>query len=301
VLKKEIDNGFVKETVNTDLIYLKDDARYLTESAINGDDKETGTISKECGLLTFEKDIFIKHNEGKFDLKNCSAEKKITFANPLDCVASKEINIFDYAGGTTETIQGDSEIKTVFKKTIVNVPFDEPIIQNSASYAMPLNEAINYLAQQFLLIQTDFSNEGYFVKYRLISIEPLYEFYSALDENGNSYYIENYKGHELKEIVVWQRIKSLIKYSDLWLQIPGETGYYLPLEPIEFKAPEIFTRYAEGPQITLPYNYVNYKAGTQNTLRPYLSLRPLYSLWALWASFTLWPLRSITTVTTRYN
>jgi hypothetical protein len=222
VLKKEIDNGFVKESVNTDLFYFKDDAKYLTESAIKGDDKETGTISKECGLLTFEKDIFIKHNEGKFNLKNCSAEKKLTFVNPLDCVANGEINIFDYKGGDLESIQGDIERKTY--NHFVN------------KFLGGLENFTTDMMLNFVGSYPDYSADGYFVEYIYISAEPTKQ--TLQDPTYGNYDI--YTGHEINIFVSYYRIKSSVKFSELWLPIPSSADFFFSIYPIiEYKSPAI--------------------------------------------------------------
>ena len=106
-LTKKIDNGFKVDSIDGEAIYEGDDHKYLVIAACNAYDQETGTISKMCGDLEFEKSIVIKHSEGTFDLQRCMTTKKVQIANELDCVTEKTINIFDYTATETNTIQGD--------------------------------------------------------------------------------------------------------------------------------------------------------------------------------------------------
>jgi hypothetical protein len=253
VLKKEIDNGFVKETVNTDLFYFKDDAKYLTESAIRGDDKETGTISKECGLLTFEKDIFIKHNEGKFNLKNCSAEKKLTFANPLDCVANGEINIFDYAGSEVKTIQG-------VLGSLVYGDVKDKYIGNYLS-VFTLDEILSFMGGV-----PDKSSLGYFVEYIRLSVFA--EIETKNDPTYGNY--DLYTGHKIELYVKYIRITDVIKHSDLWLPLPISEGvgfYFIGIPGYDWKAPiySEITTFEIGTTDT--YSNTVFEAGSNNVYK----------------------------------
>jgi hypothetical protein len=106
VLRKKVDNSFLVSEIETDLIYdNKDDFRTLIEASLKGEDKETGTLTVDCdGVI--EKDIHIKHSEGKYNLKQNIASKKLYLSSALDCLINEEINIFDYTGSPTKTIQG---------------------------------------------------------------------------------------------------------------------------------------------------------------------------------------------------
>lgn len=223
-LKKAIDNGFIKETIDTTLIYLDADHKYLTESATKGDDKEIGTLTQICGEDTFTKDIILKHNEGKFNLKECVTEKKITFANPLDCTANKEINIFDYSGSTTETIQGELE----------------RLLYGSQKLKYIGNYEVNYSLNEILSFMDgvpDKSALGYFVEHILITVNTQSE--EQTDPSYGKYY--QYIGHDIQLSVTYVRITDTIQHSELWQPLPPSEGvgfFFTGIPSYEWKAPE---------------------------------------------------------------
>lgn len=106
---KEIDGPFIKEKINTEISFLDTEYATLLAKTVQGEDREAGIVSKACGENLFSKDVYIKHNEGEFDMQLCEFNKKITFTNPLDCLIKKEINIFDYTSTLSKPTQGAIE------------------------------------------------------------------------------------------------------------------------------------------------------------------------------------------------
>ena len=222
-LTKVIDNNFLKETINSELLVTNsDDHSYLFESCINGDDKETGTIEKECGTETFTKDIYIKHNEGTFNLKECITEKKIAFANELDCLSNLDINIFDYKGSVTNTIQGD------LQKEIYGTQLFHFIGDYSVNFT--LNDALA-LVEGY----PDKSALGLFPEYISISAQPIQEQQS--DPSLGTYY--QYVHHDIQIVVNYIGAYSATQYNSDWHPHPTSGYFYSKFPVIQWKAPQI--------------------------------------------------------------
>lgn len=202
-LSKEIDNSFIVDTIEGDTLYSDADHRYLCELAIFGEDKSVGTATRECGDQTFTKNIFIKHNEGSFDLRKCETTKKITFENVLDCIVNKEINIFDYPRTDTNTFDSTVTIERegyTFNEFVQFGPGDYPL-------SLVLDKA-NILNRE---------DEGFYIEYGEIDcVVDVLELPSG----------DEYGGHLISGYVTYVRVKSSIQITGDWLLIPGDTDYY---------------------------------------------------------------------------
>jgi len=233
-LVKKIENNFINETIEGNVIYQDEKQKYLIESTINGYTQETGTLTKPCGDEIYTRDIKLSHKEGTFNLQKCRADKKIKFNTPLDCVAEGEINIFDYSASETETIQGvidtdsHSEVVLAFLEEGTNTLY---------------NFNINYLLS-FLQPIPDKSNEGYF--------ERLKQLFVIAGPIGGQFQIVLQVGYI--------RNRSSIQHTDKWVQIQGETDYYLPFAPIQWEAAK-YDYFLDTGNNNQLFTWVTYKAG----------------------------------------
>jgi len=201
-LTKEVDNNFIVDKIDSKVLYQDADHKYLVERAVTGDDSDFGTIEEECGVLTFTKNVHVKHNEGDFDLIKCETNKTIIFDNVLDCIANKTINIFDYTRVDTNTIQG-GEIERETVNFNVDVYFDQ----------------LNYTIDNVLtsISVEDRSNEGFYIESGVLSVGV-----RILETQFEDEYVT----HEVVGYVNYVRMKSVTKLSDDWILIPGEAEYY---------------------------------------------------------------------------
>jgi hypothetical protein len=235
-LSKKVENRYIVEGLEAE-IKIIDRAKYdyLLASTKRGDDRETGQIIVQCGNEDFEKDVFIKHNEGKFDLRNCIATKGPQLVNVLDCVADREINIFDYPQSSTNTLQGTIETFVYSESKLVVIEFNDDTLYNfNLNYLLSLMNPI-----------PDKKQEGYF------------ELYKAILVTGGT----TQAGTFIITIqVLYIRNRSSIKHTNDWVQIPNETDYYLPFRDISWGAPEydFFTDTVSGNKL---YTYVRYIGG----------------------------------------
>ena len=154
-LKKSVSNSFLKNDIETTVIYTGSDYEYLLNSTSIGDDKESGTIEVNCGGTTYTKAAILKHTEGKLDLNKCKFEKNITFENQLDCLLNNEINIFDYPVSETSTVVGDIQRESYFKTELIYV----------GEYTQELEDIYN-INKMLSIVGTypDKSAEGYVVE-----------------------------------------------------------------------------------------------------------------------------------------
>jgi hypothetical protein len=112
-VSKKIDDFGVVVEVDTDAIFDKENGyAVLLENTMQGNTKEPALITIPCANEDIEIDGYIGHNQGKVNFKSCRMEKSVKFENPIECIINKEINIFDYTPSTTETIQGEIEVRT---------------------------------------------------------------------------------------------------------------------------------------------------------------------------------------------
>jgi len=206
-LTKKVENRYIVEGMEAEMKII-DRAKYdyLLASTKRGDDRETGQIIVQCGSEDFEKDVFIKHNEGKFDLRNCIATKGPQLANVLDCVADKEINIFDYPQSQTKTLQGDIERK--FEQS-VKIAFIER--QDNGLLDIDLNGLLNIIGPQ-----VDHSSDGYEEFYKIVFVTS--------GPSGGSYQVGYY--------AAWIRVTSPTKLTNQWIFLSDENLYYYPFPPI---------------------------------------------------------------------
>jgi len=212
-LSKSIDNTFVKSEINTELKLYALDHDYLLKERLAGNDKEIGTISHDCENQVFEKDVFISHNEGTFDLKHCITTKKLNFGNPLDClIGVNKINIFDYPAGVTQTVQGD----------LVRQSYGQQLLVYLGDESMP------YTLEQIILALggiPDRTLAGFAVEYVQITAIPSYDTSNA----GEDTYI----GHDCQMIISYIGSFSTTQFDNNWIENPLFPGNYW-LNPILF-------------------------------------------------------------------
>lgn len=250
-LKKVIENRFISEKIDADdLIYDNNhDFNYLLESTANGDDLDEGVIQEDCEGEIFEKDIFIKHNNGIFNLKECIATKPLSFKNVLDCVANSELNIFDYPASQTTTIQGQVDTDTYSFTTVHFIGDQENTITLD-------------LLQGIVGSYPDKSNLGFYPEFISYLAEPLAD--DLIDDaTGTGIEYQQYSGHKVVIFVKYIRIRSSVKHSSLWIPIPSSLDFFYSQVPaLTFGA-------SESRQIV--FQNVNYytqfevKAGKLNT------------------------------------
>ncbi|MFZ1786701.1 MAG: hypothetical protein WAT92_00255 [Saprospiraceae bacterium] len=212
-LVKSIDNTFVKAEIQTDIKFTGDDHVYLFGERLAGSDKEIGTLTHDCENQVFEKDVFISHNEGTFDLKRCVTTKKIKFGNPLDClIGVNKVNIFDYPAGITNSVQGNLTRNLYgLQKYIFLGNYNQPYTLDqiiSEVGAIPDRTSIGYAIES-------------------ITVSAVPETTLVVIESGgstNSY--ERYNGHNCKITVSYVGSFSTTKFNDDWLEDPNSPGNY---------------------------------------------------------------------------
>lgn len=202
-LVKSIDNTFVKSEIQTDLNFIGEDHDYLFRERLAGSDKEIGTLTHECEDQTFEKEVFISHNEGIFDLKRCVTTKKLIFGNPLDClIGLNKVNIFDYNAGVTNTVQGELEYRNYSEVVTVTIEIDD-----NGTYDYSLTNLLSKVSPI-----PSYLSEGF------------YEF------NKIVFVIEG-PTPETRQIVVavrYIRNSSVTQHTPAWIFLASISKYYLP-------------------------------------------------------------------------
>lgn len=206
-LVKKIDNSFINETIEGNVIYEGDKNTYLLESAINGNDKEIGNITYPCGLEMFDKAIMLSHKNGTFNFGKCRVEKPIKFNTPLDCVAEGEINIFDYPASETESVQGEL-IKSIYGDTKLYFDFSEVNVLN-------LDFCLSFMGGI-----PNKENEGLYPEYVHVYATPIIN--DVEDEFGTG---QLYIGHEIELYVSYVGLKSITQISNKWVLIDGFYWY----------------------------------------------------------------------------
>ena len=201
-LSRSVENTFVKSEIQTEIKFIGENHDYLFRERLKGSDKETGQLTHECENQTWEKDVFISHNEGTFDLKRCVTTKKISFGNPLDClIGVNNINIFDYQAGTVETVQGVLTKQFVYEEKYIFLGTDDFTLEKIISELGGL---------------PDKTSEGYAIEY--VNVEALPE-YDRVVEPDMSF--DLYKGHKCKLYVSYVGTYSGTKLSNDWIEIDG--------------------------------------------------------------------------------
>lgn len=224
-LSRSVENTFVKSEIQTEIKFTGENHDYLFRERLKGSDKETGQLTHECENQTWEKDVFISHNEGTFDLKRCVTTKKISFGNPLDClIGVNNINIFDYPAGVTQTVQGDL--------TRQSYGAQKYIFLGDESTPYTLERVLSDLGGV-----PDRSGLGYAIEYVRVGAVPEYDI--VTEELGDVYV---YKGHNCDIYVGYVGATSATKLDNNWIDIDG-TWYLNPsLFPVyTWGAPSIST------------------------------------------------------------
>jgi hypothetical protein len=243
-LTKKVENRYIVEGMEAEMKII-DRAKYdyLLASTKRGDDRETGQIIVQCGSEDFEKEVFIKHNEGKFDLRNCIATKGPQLSNVLDCVVDKDINIFDYEQSATNTLQGELN-RLIYGDSKLNY-------FGNIDVNITLNECLSIIGGV-----PDKTSEGYAIEYMSLVCTPKIErFISSVD--GFEY--DQYLGHEIELLVSYIRLISTTKLSNDWFEDGNGSYYYNPLNfPIvSFGSPNI-SIYLEVGEFNVTTEYYGY-------------------------------------------
>ena len=202
-LSRSVENTFVKSEIQTEIKFTGENHDYLLRERLKGSDKETGQLTHECENQTWEKDVFISHNEGVFDLKRCVTTKKISFGNPLDClIGVNNINIFDYPAGTVETVQG-----VLTKQFYAQQKY---IFLGDSPYT--LEKIISELGGI-----PDKTGEGYSIEYIRVTASPEYD---TINEPPAGVF-DQYKGHNCDIFIGYVGTYSGSKLSSDWIEIDG--------------------------------------------------------------------------------
>jgi len=224
-LSRSIENTFVKSEFQTDVKFIDNDHDYLLKERLKGNDRENGQLTHECENDTWERDVFISHNEGAFDLKRCVTTKKINFGNQLDClIGVNNINIFDYAAGTTNTLQGDLSRQSYAEQKYLNL----------GTEATPYT--LEMVLSEFGGVQ-DRTALGYAVEFVQLEAIPEYE---VITEDSGSF--NQYKGHYCQIYVGYIAATSPTQIDSNWIDIGG-TWYLNPslFPTYNWKAPVVNT------------------------------------------------------------
>jgi hypothetical protein len=239
-ISKKIDDFGVVVELDTKAIFDRDNGySLLLENTAQGNTKETATITINCGSEDVEIEGYVLHNEGKVNFKDCRMEKSIKFANPIECIIDKEINIFDYTPSNTQTVQGNLLRQTF---TITKTKFIGP-----SSVAFPaLDEILSYVGGI-----PDRSADGYYPEHATITVHP------------RELIIENeYLFHIYTLSVIYVGAFSATKFSFEWVDSPLGGYHYTGFPDITFDAPEskiitiglnIYTSYTNTAGIVLRY------------------------------------------------
>lgn len=218
-LRKKFDNNFsVKELDNT-VIYQKDDFKYLLEASSVGLLNETGTIDKLCKEYEFTKDVELKHIEGKFNMKQCTVEKRVILNNTLDCIINNKINIFDFAATKTNTIQGEIYRSDHIVNKTVNI---NPLTHDGTG--SPFNKLSLQDVLDIVGGIPDSSAFGFYPEYGYIKFTPQSE---RLDDVQFGPY-DQYIGHQVELYVVYVQLWSATQESIYW-RPAALGGFYYPL------------------------------------------------------------------------
>lgn len=231
-LRKSIDNTYAKTEIQAEVIYSGADFETLLTKVATAQGEDTGTITDYCEIDEIEKDILIKHNEGVYDMKRCEAKKKIVFANPLDCIAQSEVNIFDYPSGTTATIPGELQRDSLGNVKTLNLG----------------DESQNYTLDQLISELGGITNRtasGWVIEYISVTAIPQS---TPIDDPVNGDY-DLYIGHECQLFVSYVRAFSNTQLSSDWIELSPGAWYLNPdyFPPYQWNAPFFneFTIYGE--------------------------------------------------------
>jgi hypothetical protein len=217
--KRFSEYGIVKE--------LNADARFegvafdeLIQNTASGFNEEPVLLSRFCDQDEIEYEGFIFHNQGKFNLNRCIADKQINFKSIIDCIKGTEGNIFNYPASTTERLQGVSQR-----------------LFYSESFLYPHDNSLNNLTvDQALALVTipDNSANGYFIESISITIT---QDLGGVDPDDDPDLPTDIN------IAVWYvRLFSPTQINSKWQLLPDTTGYFYTVFPtLIWEAKEIIS------------------------------------------------------------
>ncbi len=195
----------------------------------------------------------IKHNEGKFDLKNCTASKTLNFSGKLECVINKQINIFDYEATVTNSTQGTLQRELYTNSELVYV--GEYNLETVNIY--DLDTVLNILGEY-----PDKSANGYYIEYIEVAVFPEFNYEEKFIAGLGNIEVAVYVGHRFNLYVQYTRFYSPISLGNNWVELAGG-GYYLSYNITnDWGAPEIFKITERDPfGISKDYGSVAYLKG----------------------------------------
>lgn len=241
-LRKKFDNNFSIKELDNSVLYQGDDYKYLVEASSVGLLSETGTITKICKDYEFELPVNLKHIEGKFNFKNCIADKKVNLNNTLDCIIDKKVNIFDFGASVTNTIQGTIYRQDYIVEKTVFFPNLTHDGTGSVTNKKTLNEILDILGGI-----PDSTQFGFYPEYGYISATPII----TQDNDPQFGVYDSYQGHRLVLYVVQVQLWSAVQESIYW-RPAALGGFFFPLnEPLDigvenYSEPIVFDLFSQA-------------------------------------------------------
>lgn len=206
-LVKELDANIIKRSLNSDVKFDGTDYEVLLEQTISGKGIDDATATEICGVDEVSIQCNIMHNEGVIYHRNCQYSKKIFIKDAFTCIKDLEVNIFDYPTKTINSIQGTQLTYTYYLKKLKYLPEE----------TLPdLNELLAFMGgipapqNAYTITAVSLSVVAKTIEFN----DPAFGPYLA------------YAGHEIRLTVIYTRVQSGTKHSDLWLEVPGESGVY---------------------------------------------------------------------------
>lgn len=200
-LNKKLDDFGVVLSIDSEAKFKNPANSELLEMTSRGLTDEPATFTVNCADETITYDGFIYHNEGKFNLKHCYAEKPLRFKTVYDCIKNLTINIFDYTPLPISTVQGTLERGIYTNESFVNFG----------------NEDNPYTLDQVLSSLGGIPNRtpsGWAVEYIKVLAVPLFT-----TQQGDIYEYEVYTGHKCTIFVSYVRAFSTTQLSSDWFEI----------------------------------------------------------------------------------
>lgn len=209
-LSKTLDEFGVVVEVDSNVKFENPANATLLELTGKGFTEEPAIITVNCGGEEITYDAFIYHNEGKFNLKHCYAEKPIKFKSVYDCIKDLTINIFDYTPIGLSTIQGDLQRD----------------LYGSQKYIYLGTEDVPYTLDQILSALggiPDRTFAGWAIEHIRVSCVPEY-----IEQQGSGGEYEEYTGHDCQLVVTYVRAFSNTQLDSSWIELSPGAWYLNP-------------------------------------------------------------------------